>query len=153
MLQQTHIKGAPNKIFLGVNIDGISIYRTSDKAVYETYRFVQLAGWVATPKQLILKVWKDGGAERRQHDIMYLTDMAEDICMLLTDYALWRVRAATAAKLEENESEPELEPESEPESEPEPQPQSSVGTSSRATATVARTDVRLDSDAGRFWDV
>ena len=152
MLQQTHIKGAPKEIFFGVNIDGISIYRTSDKAVYEAYRFAELAGWVAMPKRLILKVWKDGSAERGQHDIMYLTDMAEDICMLLTDYALWRVRAATAAKLEETEPEPDLEPESEPEFEPEPQPQSSLGTSSRATAT-RMTDVCLDSDAGRFWDV
>ena len=142
MLQQTHIKGAPKEIFLGVSIEGVSIYRTSDKAVYETYRFAELASWEATPKKLILKVWKDGSGERLQHEIVFpiRTGTAEAICMLLMDYAVWLARVTTAAKPEESEPELELQPDSEPE----PQPQSSVGTSSKTNATVTMTDVYLD---------
>ena len=52
--------------------------------------------------------------ERRQHDIVYRTGIAEPICRLLMDYALWRIRATTAAQSEETEPELELEPGSEP---------------------------------------
>lgn len=29
--QQTHLKGEPKTVFVGVNVDGVSIFKTSDK--------------------------------------------------------------------------------------------------------------------------
>jgi hypothetical protein len=88
--KQTHLKGEPKTVFVGVNVDGVSIFKTSDKSLHETYRFAKLKSWAATSEACTFKVSKDEGKHKlAKEQVVYTTDMAEDICKLLKDYALW----------------------------------------------------------------
>merc|ERR1712072_1637816 len=88
--KQTHLKGEPKTVFVGVNVDGVSIFKTSDKSQHEIYRFAKLKSWAATADACTFKVSKDGDKHKVTKDqVVFSTEMAEDICKLLKDYALW----------------------------------------------------------------
>merc|ERR1712166_705544 len=58
--KQVHLASKePKTVFLGVNVDGVAVFKTSDKSVYETYRFAKLKSWAASPQQVTFKVSKD----------------------------------------------------------------------------------------------
>ena len=40
-------------------MDGVAVFKTSDKSCYETYRFAKLKSWAASPTQVTFKVSKD----------------------------------------------------------------------------------------------
>ena len=50
--KQEHLKKVPKTVFLGINLDGCSIFKTSDKSLVETYRFAKLKSWAASPVQV-----------------------------------------------------------------------------------------------------
>jgi len=88
--KQTHMKGQPKTCFLGINVDGVGVFKTSDKSHLETYRFAKLKSWAATPDKCTFKVSKDEGKHTLTKEAVdFGTDMAEDVCKLLKDYALW----------------------------------------------------------------
>eukprot|EP01047_Picozoa_sp_COSAG01_P016406 COSAG01_NODE_840_length_13184_cov_18.465724_5_plen_1561_part_00 len=104
--KQTHLdKKEPKTIFLGVNVDGVAVFKTSDKSVYETYRFAKLKSWAASPANVTFKVSKDDKNHKLSGEsVAFNTECGEDICKLLKDYALWlaakrkREKAAKKAK-------------------------------------------------------
>ena len=75
---------------LGVNVDGVAVFKTSDKSCYETYRFAKLKSWAASPTQVTFKVSKDDKNHKLQQEaVSFQLDDGEDVCKLLKDYALW----------------------------------------------------------------
>ena len=89
--KQSHLaKKEAKTIFLGVNVDGVAIFKTSDKSLYETYRFAKLKSWAASATQVTFKVSKDDKNHKlTQEAVSFLLDEGEDVCKLLKDYALW----------------------------------------------------------------
>ena len=115
--KQSHLgKKEAKTIFLGVNVDGVAIFKTSDKSLYETYRFAKLKSWAASATQVTFKVSKDDKNHKlAQEAVSFLLDEGEDVCKLLKDYALWlaakrkrekkekKRKADAAAKAEEEQ--------------------------------------------------
>lgn len=98
--KQTHLKGQPKTVFIGVNVDGIGVFKTADKSCHETYRFAKLKSWAATPKNVTFKVSKDEGKHKlTKEQVSFDTEMADDICKLLKDYALWLAAKRKKEKL------------------------------------------------------
>lgn len=71
-------------------MDGVAVFKTSDKSCYETYRFAKLKSWAASPTQVTFKVSKDDKNHKLQQEaVSFQLDDGEDVCKLLKDYALW----------------------------------------------------------------
>lgn len=106
--KQVHLASKePKTVFLGVNVDGVAVFKTSDKSVYETYRFAKLKSWAASPQQVTFKVSKDDKCHKLKSEaVAFTSECGEDVCKLLKDYALWlaakrkREKAAKKAKAE-----------------------------------------------------
>ena len=72
-------------------MDGVAVFKTSDKSCYETYRFAKLKSWAASASQVTFKVSKDDKNHKLQQEaVSFSLDDGEDVCKLLKDYALWK---------------------------------------------------------------
>jgi len=95
----------PKTIFLGVNIDGVSVFKTADKSTLQSYRFAKLKSWAASAKDVTFKLSKDEGKHTVEEkngviQCVYSTEMGEDICKLLKDYALYLAKKRKRQKAE-----------------------------------------------------
>jgi hypothetical protein len=96
--KQTHLKGQPKTCFIGCNVDGVGIFKTSDKvchfsnarqmrlsrvmwpqSCHETYRFAKLKSWAATSSECTFKVSKDEGKHTlKKEAVVFSTEMVID---------------------------------------------------------------------------
>ena len=93
---QTHMKDEPTKIFLGVNSNGIKLFRTDTKepiAVEMPMSFANLQSWSCVPGSTC-------SIAVGPKKYVLQTELGEDICSLLKAYALTIVarRQKKAAK-------------------------------------------------------
>ena len=107
--KQSHLaKKEPKTVFLGVNVDGVAVFKTSDKSLYETYRFAKLKSWAASPTQVTFKVSKDDKNHKLTNEaVSFMLDEGEDVCKLLKDYALWLAAKRKREKKEKKRKEAE----------------------------------------------
>ena len=107
--KQSHLGSKePKTVFLGVNVDGVAVFKTSDKSTYETYRFAKLKSWAANETQVTFKVSKDEKHHKLKSEaVAFNTDCGEDVCKLLKDYALWLAAKRKKEKAEKKKREEE----------------------------------------------
>lgn len=82
LVKQSHIAKAPKTLFLGVNGNGVSLFRTDDKTAItpvEALSFKALSGWASNHEHVSLTVGKT--------KLNFNTSQGADICSLLKQYA------------------------------------------------------------------
>ena len=88
--KQTHLKKVPKTVFLAVNCKGAAIFRTDNKEVVEEFPFSQVQSWSAGPNSVALKV--------AGKSTFLETQMGDDICKLLKDYAMYLAKERGLSK-------------------------------------------------------
>lgn len=103
-------KEYPPLMILGINILGLNLLNTSNKALEAHFPLMSILGWTSTPMQVMLKVKLNRKKEGKSSTLLRLRTsnarMGKEICSLLYIYCAETMKAVLASKKDSADPKP-----------------------------------------------